>query len=344
MIHFNIPRLHYALFTKISIEADISVHNNEHYLNDIADNSYIPSNTNLKENDRLLVTKSNEISIHIQSAVNPYQYLYSFLPGKEFAVSLVMKASSYYTMVEIIRKFIPIESYEDIRIKTLHLTEDAVSHVEALNKDILTEQVVITDMGTLEHFIAHQKYQSSIDFITLGNQADTLRELYEKVCYAICLQKKGGHLIVKMQDITSKGSIDIIGLLSSLYTTTSVTKPCTSISYLSDVYIVCLEYRPNYYLTMYPYIHASLKTLFENTWKTLSFFQTPLSIFFQDKLKESTVIIHQHQIESNHTISNIHYIIHTQNGQAAIQSLIKLNTLKCISWCSTHDIEMNRVF
>jgi hypothetical protein len=68
------------------------------------------------------------------------------------------------------------------------------------------------------------------------------RALYSLAVHAICRQRRGGALILKMSDTFTLPTIDILALLSAFYTTVHLVKPRSSNSTGSDKYAVCQNF------------------------------------------------------------------------------------------------------
>ena len=86
-------------------------------------------------------------------------------------------------------------------------------------------------------------FDFSIDF----NQQETLATnlLFAQVSFAISMQKTNGHFILKIFDIFTKTTCDILYLLSTLYKQVFIIKPNTSRLANSEKYIVCKFFKGN---------------------------------------------------------------------------------------------------
>ena len=83
-----------------------------------------------------------------------------------------------------------------------------------------------------------------------------------QLCFALALQKKGGTFILKIFDIFTQATIDIIYILASLYKKVYIIKPCTSRTANSEKYIVCKDFKMN--------DTFELLTIFSNLYKTIN--------------------------------------------------------------------------
>jgi 23S rRNA U2552 (ribose-2'-O)-methylase RlmE/FtsJ len=172
----------------------------------------------------------------------------------------------------------------------------------------------------------------SIDF----NKQEKLvsKLIIAEVIYAVTMQKKGGHFILKIFDIFSKLTVDLLYLLSSIYAEVYITKPYTSRLANSEKYIVCKNFL----------LESSIKLsdAFVEEFPKLNDAKTVASIlniehdyYFLNKIEEINAILGQRQLENIITTLNI---ITNRNNHDKIESMKKNNIQKCISWCEKHDI------
>jgi len=177
-------------------------------------------------------------------------------------------------------------------------------------------------------------FDFSIDF----NQQEILATnlLLAQVSFAISIQKLGGHFILKIFDIFTKTTCDIMYLLSSLYKQVYIVKPNTSRLANSEKYIVCKGFRrhPD---KLVENIIANYNKL-KQTKYISSIFNFNIDYFFTNKIEEYNAIFGQQQIENiNNTLS----FISCKNNGEKLESLKRNNVQKCIRWCEIHNIERN---
>jgi len=112
------------------------------------------------------------------------------------------------------------------------------------------------------------KYGSSMDLITADGGFDFSKDfnrqeisitnlLWGQVCYALCLQKKGGNFILKIFDIFYEHTVHILYILSSFYGEVNVCKLKTSRIGNSEKYVVCRNFKYASYYEYYPTIYDS---------------------------------------------------------------------------------------
>ena len=194
----------------------------------------------------------------------------------------------------------------------------------------------------------NDKYKNSKDIITADggfdfsidfNQQEILATnlLLAQVSFAISMQKVGGHFILKIFDIFTKTTCDIMYLLSSLYKQVYIVKPNTSRLANSEKYIVCKGFKK------YPdkLINNIIRKY--DTLKTSEFIsgilQDNLDYFYLNKIEEYNAIFGQQQIENINTTLNL---ISCKNKNEKIETLKKNNIQKSTQWCEKNNIVHNK--
>tara|TARA_B110000967_G_scaffold184901_1_gene204728 strand:+ start:252 stop:1415 length:1164 start_codon:yes stop_codon:yes gene_type:complete len=179
-------------------------------------------------------------------------------------------------------------------------------------------------------------FDFSIDF----NQQETLatKLLFAQVSFAIAMQKKNGHFVLKIFDIFTKTTSDIIYLLSTLYKQVFIIKPNTSRMANSEKYIICKFFKGdkrgniNQIISEYP----KLKVISHIS----SILNFELDNYYTNKIEEYNAIFGQQQIENiNSTIS----LFSCKNKNDKIETLKKNFIQKCIQWCEKYNIPYNEV-
>jgi 23S rRNA U2552 (ribose-2'-O)-methylase RlmE/FtsJ len=191
------------------------------------------------------------------------------------------------------------------------------------------------------------KFKHSMQIITadggidVSNDFNKQEELVSKlivseVIYAITMQKKGGHFVLKIFDIFSKLTIDILYMLTRVYSEVYITKPFTSRLANSEKYIVCKNFlldtsESDMYISSFMDEFEKL-ILYNNIFSLLNFDH---DYYFLNKIEEINIIMGQKQLENIITTLNI---IGSRNNHDKIDSLKKTNIQKCILWCEKYDI------
>ena len=193
------------------------------------------------------------------------------------------------------------------------------------------------------------------DFSTNYNKQEEsiINLIFAQVVYALALQKKGGSFILKIFDMYTLPTIQIIYLLNFFYDEVYICKPHTSRIANSEKYIVCKGLHKNISETYFKRFKNILHVINNNnslkidesvdisTSSLITFF---LNIDIQyDFMKQLTLInsiFGQKQLENIHKTISLTY---SKVSREKIQNE-KLNHVeKCIKWCKTHDIPHNEI-
>jgi len=194
----------------------------------------------------------------------------------------------------------------------------------------------------------NEKYKNSMNIITADggfdfsidfNQQEILATnlLLAQVSFAISMQKVGGHFILKIFDIFTKTTCDIMYLLSSLYKQVYIVKPNTSRLANSEKYIVCKGFKqyPEKLINNIIRKYGKLKT----SEFISGILPVKLDYFYLNKIEEYNAIFGQQQIENiTHTLK----LISCKNKSEKIEALKKNNIQKCTYWCEKNNIVHNK--
>lgn len=186
--------------------------------------------------------------------------------------------------------------------------------------------------NSMDLITADGGFDFSVDFNKQEYMATNL--IFAEICFAINMQKVGGSFILKVFDIFSKCSVDMIYLLSIYYKDVNIVKPKTSRYANSERYIICNEFEipqfHNKFQNDIEKIYPELRT------KTLTnIFKENPPIIFLNKLEEANAILGQQQIEN---IMSTFDLVYSINKQTRIESLKKNYINKCIFWCEKNNI------
>ena len=194
----------------------------------------------------------------------------------------------------------------------------------------------------------NEKYKNSMNIITADggfdfsidfNQQEILASklLFAQVSFAISMQKVGGHFILKIFDIFTKSTCDILYILSTLYKQVYITKPYSSRLANSEKYVVCKGFK-KYPTQLIAHIINIYPTLKEHPFIT-SFLDFNLDYFYMNKIEEYNAIFGQQQIENiNATLS----LIGCKNKNERLESLKKNHVNKSVQWCERNNISHNK--
>jgi hypothetical protein len=280
--------------------------------------------------------------------VNPYEYIFSKVPGSNFSVSKLKPQSNlFYDFLEISVTLNIFEEYKNTSIKTLHITHNNVDSIECF--EMLRENYddEITCYDELDSNTIKLIDNNMFDFLFFEtNFNDSNSYIISLINYIMVIlknQNTEGTCIIKIHNIFYKPIIDIIYLLSSLYGRIYILKPNTNNVTTFEKYIICKNFKFNYqtdsrYLKLnYCKLLFFLKKLENKHIKCILSFNIPY--YFITKIEDINIIIGQQQIDSLELILNI---LKNKNKEDKIESIKKSNIQKSISWCEKYKIPFNK--
>lgn len=194
--------------------------------------------------------------------------------------------------------------------------------------------------NTMDIITGDGGFDFSIDYIKQEQQA--VRLIMTEIFYALSLQKKGGCFVLKIFDVFTKPSVQLLFFLRTFYKEVYIYKPYTSRIANSEKYLVCKNFCYNNIDFIYPKLYNILYSLEkqynENSDLVIqSILNKKIHCNFKTSLTEINSIYGQQQIE------NIHYtfiLIQSNNNKKKekIENMKKNNIMKCINWCNYFNI------
>ena len=282
----------------------------------------------------------------ITRIINPYEYIFSKVPGSKFSVSkLKPKTSSFYDFLEVSTTLNIFDSYKFSSIKTLHLTnnnDDTIECLEILRENFNDEMTCHDEINDeIIKTIGDEKF----DFIFFETKYNDNVNEYTIYLIKIILiifknQLYGGSCIIKINNIFHKPIIDILYLLSSLYDKTYILKPNTSNITTFDKYVICKKLQNNETTNLrfnYFKLIVFLKKLEGKN--IVSILDNNIPYYFITKLNDINIIVGQQQIESLDLIINI---FKNKNKEEKIETIKKTNIQKSVAWCEKYKIPCNK--
>lgn len=214
----------------------------------------------------------------------------------------------------------------------------------------------IDNTGNLYNFKNYihcvNNYSNSMNIITADGGFDFSSDFQEQetsatrliltqIFYAISLQKFNGSFILKIFDIFTNVTVEMIYLLSCFYKHVFISKPNTSRQANSEKYIVCKFFKFNNTSVLFEKIINILKVLEEkidlNTYYIKSILNLNIQHVYTNKIEEINAILGQQQIENIRT--TINHIVNKNHGK--LETLKKYNINKCIFWCEKNKLYHN---
>jgi cap1 methyltransferase len=196
----------------------------------------------------------------------------------------------------------------------------------------------------------YNKYKHSIDFVTGDGGFDysidfnkqeehSLNLIFSQICFAMCVQKKGGSFVLKLFDTFTSLSVEMIYLLNYLYEEIYIIKPLTSRPANSEKYIICIRFRMVQNIDQI--IEKIMKSYDVQHKSITGILNIDIPLIFLDKIKEINSITGQTQIEHiQHVLS---YLL-DENRKTNVDNIKRSHLLKCIKWCKKHHLPVEEQF
>jgi len=299
----------------------------------------------------ICLAESNDISYNmydeIIKIVNPYEYIFSKVPGSKFSVSkLKPKTNLYYDFLEIAITLNIFDSYKNTNITSLHITpnySDTVDCFEMLRdnfKDDILYYDKIIDSSIKE--IGDKKFDFSFFETNNDSLENYIFSFIEIIMIILRNQNNQGTSIIKISYIFHKTTVEILYLLSSIFEKIYIIKPNSSNVTSFDKYIVCKNYITNETkltqckINYYRFLVFLKKNLNKNI---SSIFDFEIPYYFAMKLDDINIIIGQQQLES---LDQIISILKNKNRDDRIEVLKKANIQKSVNLCEKYKIPYNK--
>jgi len=183
------------------------------------------------------------------------------------------------------------------------------------------------------------------DFSTDFNKQEQVafRLIFTQVLYALVMQKKGGHFVLKIFDIFEYGTIDILYLLSTFYEKVVLMKPYTSRYANSEKYVICKKFKYDNISDLHKKFIGILSFFngFDfDKYKINSILDVPIQNYYINSINEINSIFGHQQIEN--ILNTIKIITHKDKKQEKIYNLKCQNVQKCINWCIKNEIPYSK--
>ena len=194
----------------------------------------------------------------------------------------------------------------------------------------------------------YEKYKGRMDLVTADGGFDfsidfnrqemlSTKIIFCQICFALAVQKKGGIFVLKVFDIFTQATIDLLYILSSLYERVYISKPHTSRTANSEKYIICKGYKLED-SKEYLQIFSKVFEIINSDLSIHNFLNIEIPLIFKNKLEDINAIIGQQQIEN---IMSTFYLL-DNNKQDTMAYIKKNNVQKCIQWCSKYKLPHNK--
>ena len=198
----------------------------------------------------------------------------------------------------------------------------------------------------------YEKYRNSMEIITGDggfdfsvdfNQQEKIsaKLIFAQICYAIIMQKRGGHFVLKFFDTFTRATIEMIYILNTFYDEVYITKPNTSRYANSERYIVC-KYFKKVHVADYLSVFQDMLMLMTSNSYVDSLLNIKIPYYFITKMEEINAILGQQQLE---TIVNTLSLIQNNSKDInnKIEQMISNNIQKCSTWCLKNNVNYNKM-
>lgn len=276
--------------------------------------------------------------------INPYEFIFSKVPGSKFSVSkLKPKNNIFYDLTEISNNLNIFDSFKIMYpMNFLHITnyhDDSIECFEIF-RDNYPDNHLYFEKNNLDDNIFNE---TNFDFIFYEvTTSEYFTSLIHSIIIILRNQKLNGTSIIKISGIYHKPVIDILYLLSSLYEKVYICKPATNNIVTFDRYIVCKHFlfgeeSNNYLKINYLKLIMFLKNLQGKNVVSILDFNIPS--FYKKRIDDLNIIIGQQQLEA---LDQIISIYKNKNKNDKIESIKKNNIQKSVSWCEKYKIPCNK--
>ena len=202
----------------------------------------------------------------------------------------------------------------------------------------------------------YTRHKSSMDIITADGGFDvscdfsnqetlSLPLIINQIAFAISMQKKGGHFVIKVFDTFKRTSLDIIYILSFLYEEVYFIKPNTSRYTNSEKYIVCkyfrLENNERWVNAFYNLSKRLLESKYSKKNIPIKIFSHDIPLYFTSAIIELNYIFGHQQIQ--HMIFTFKLINTIEHIDKHIDKYKNENIAKCIEWCKKNKVPYNKI-
>jgi 23S rRNA U2552 (ribose-2'-O)-methylase RlmE/FtsJ len=293
-----------------------------------------------------------DVKRHVDARRSDWATYHIYINPYEFLCLSAAQPRAYFKLVEIFASFRifsgpSVPPYQCIGLcRTCDCVARALppgAQFTFIPSDIMMDVATFTD--------AVAKNGSAADLVIAGEIGDTDfaldgvadREVasaaatFGYVAYALCLQRLGGTLVLKLADSFNIHTLDLLYLLSSMYERVHIAKPGASHCVDSEKYVVCTGFMHAASAAFYPHVFkcfvdavARPAHLFVHR-----FLSVRIPYYVLCKVEEINAVFGQHQLEHVQTIVSL---IDNKRRDAKIHALFKQHTHKCVQWCMKHSV------
>jgi hypothetical protein len=275
--------------------------------------------------------------------INPYEFIFSTVPGSKFSVSkLKAKNNIFYDLLEIYSNLNIFETFKNLNvIHVLHISPNYIDAIECF--EIFREGMADIHYSSNSIDIDNELNGTKMDFIFYETSSSNyFVSLIQSIIIILRNQKYNGTSIIKIGSVFHKPVVDILYYLSSLYDKVYISKPTTNNVTSFERYIVCKSFLHNEQSMQYLKLNYLKLIIFikklENK-HIYSILDFDLPYYFKNKIDDLNIIIGQQQLEA---LDQIITLYKNKNKDDKIENIRKINIQKSVSWCEKYKIPCNK--
>lgn len=286
---------------------------------------------------------SNNPFENIIKITNPYEFIYSQVPGSKYSVSkLKYKTNLFYDLIEINKNLNIFDNFIISKpLFFLHVTpnyNDSIDCFELFREGCSDKHF----SNSFENNFSYIDQKFDFLFFELDS-SDYFTTFIQSVMVILKNQQVDGCTIIKIGDIFYKPIVDMLYFLSSLYDKVYICKPNTNNIICFDRYIVCKNFVHNELSNMYLKLNYLKLLVFikklEHNQNIVSILDYEIPYYFKNKIDDLNIIIGQQQLEA---LNNIISIYKSKNKDDRIESIKKTSIQKSVLWCEKYKIPCNK--
>ena len=319
---------------------------------------------------------------NIVKTINPYEYIYSKVPGSNYSVSkLKPKTNLFYDIFEIFSSLNILENYNNCNIKSIIISKNhsdiddylQLTRENFKDNNIFYENIEMDFINNINiqnkekyDFIFYEKINGLLNKENnIFNKSQDIINLLKLLMLIIKCQKTNGFTIIKIDSLFDKSIIDFLYILSSLFDKVLIIKPNTSNIITFEKYIVCKNFMFSANDSKQNFLSTNNLNLLDNLYlKTENF----LNMFnsFIESISDYNILqkinikyLIQQDIPCHfinkldeiniilgqqqlESIDNIINIIKNKNKDDKLELIKKANIQKSINWCEKYKIPYNK--
>lgn len=193
----------------------------------------------------------------------------------------------------------------------------------------------------------YDNYKNSIDIITGDGGFDfstnfnqqehqSVNLIFAQIVYAIAMQKRGGIFVLKIFDIFTQITVELLYILSSLYEKCYIVKPHASRCANAEKYIMCRNFKLDNTYDLIKKFSTFFVYLDDNPISKILNIHLPY--LYINKIEDINAILGQQQLEN--ILSTLNIL--DNNKPDKLDTIKKNNILKCIQYCMKNKLPYHK--